>query len=69
MATLDSCKCELRSIINELYSIRSGISRDFCGIGHENCLTAIDGVIDQYEYLQYLLNNVDTNRIAEFVNQ
>lgn len=68
MATLISCRSELRSIINELNAIEDGIRTQFVGIGQENCADCIDSVIRKYQYVLNRLNNVDSNCIADFIN-
>lgn len=69
MATVNSCRSELQSILNELNAIERGIRRDFSGIGQEHCADCIDGVISKYRRVLNQLNNVDTNRLAEWVLQ
>lgn len=68
MATLNSCRNELRSIINELRAIEDGIRWQFSGIGQENCADCLETVIVKYRYVLNRLENVDTNRIADFIN-
>ena len=68
MATLNSCRNELRSIINELNAIEDGIRYQFSGIGQENCADCIESVINKYRYVLNRLNNVDQNRLADFIN-
>lgn len=68
MATLNSCRYELSSILNELRDIQSGIRRDFSGIGQDMCADSIGKIIEKYEGVQHRLNRVDQNRLAEFVN-
>ena len=65
--TLYECRSELRSIINELRSIEAGVESDFRGIGQEHCADCIDKVTDKYERVMRKLNNVNYNRIAEWV--
>lgn len=68
MATLKSCRNELRSIINELNAIEDGIRYQFSGIGQENCADCIESVISKYQSVLNRLYNVDQNRIADFFN-
>lgn len=68
MATLKSCKSELRSIISELYSIEEGIRSEFEGIGEELCADCISRVITKYEYVLRRLERVDPNLLAEWVH-
>ena len=68
MATLNSCRSELRSIINELNAIEDGIRYQFSGIGQENCADCIDSVTRKYQNLLNQLNNVDPNKLADFIN-
>lgn len=67
MATLSSCKSELQSILNELTAIESGLRRDFVGVGQEHCAQCISGVINKYRKVMNQLNNVDTNRLADWI--
>ncbi len=66
--TLSEARRELHSIINELYDIENGIRSEFDGIGEDLCGDCIDKVIVKYERVLYKLNNVDTNRLADWVN-
>lgn len=68
MATLNSCKRELRSIIRELSSIEEGIRSSFSGIGQDRCADCLDVVIGKYQYVLNRLEQVDTNRLADFIN-
>ena len=68
MATLTSCREELRSIIRELRSIESGVRSDFAGIGQEHCGDCINMIARKYEGVLDRLNRVDTNRLADWVN-
>ena len=68
MATLNSCKAELRSIIGELNSIEAGIRSEFSGIGEDLCADCISGVIRKYEYVLRRLERVDTNFVADWVH-
>lgn len=69
MASLDECRNELRSIIRELRSIESGVRGDFKGIGEDLCANCIDRIADKYERVLVRLNSVDTNRLADFIQQ
>ncbi len=67
MATLSSCRSELRSIILELRDIESDIRRDFSGIGEDLCANCVGKIADKYEGVLTRLNRVDTNRLAEWI--
>ena len=69
MATLNSCRNELQSIINELVAIEDGVRYDFKGIGQNFCADSLDTIINKYRYVLKRLNNVDTNRLADFINE
>lgn len=64
--TLGEARSELRSIINELRDIESGVRSDFNGIGEDLCGDCIIKIISKYEGVLRRLNNVDTNKIAEW---
>ena len=68
MATLHNCKETLRSIIRELEEIEAGLRQNFDGIGQELCADCVGKVSEKYSYVLTKLNNVDTNRIADFIN-
>ena len=68
MATLNSCKSELRSIIRELEKIEEGVRYGFTGIGQEHCADSLNSVIRKYRNVLYRLEQVDTNRLADFIN-
>lgn len=68
MATLNECKRELRSIINELRDIEHGVKRDFIGVGQDLCGNSIAKIIDKYESVLQRLNRVDQNIFAELIN-
>jgi len=68
MANLDDCRRELQSIINELRDIEWGVRQDFTGIGEDLCGNCIDKIADKYDGVLRRLNNVDYNKIAEFIN-
>lgn len=68
MATLNSCKEELRSIVRELIEIEEGVRHDFSGIGQNNCADCLQVIVSKYQYVLTKLNNVDTNLIADFIN-
>lgn len=67
MASLSECKDELRSIIQELQSIENGVRSDFTGVGQDLCADCIEYVIRRYNVVQRQLNNVNTNRLADWV--
>ena len=67
MATLNECKNELRSIINELRDIEWGVRRDFTNIGQDLCGDCIEKIIDKYNGVLTKLNNVNTNKFADWV--
>ncbi|NMB34501.1 MAG: hypothetical protein GX992_09815 [Clostridium sp.] len=64
MATLNECKGELRSIINELCDIEWGIRQDFAGIGQDLCADCVRRIADKYEGVLARLERVNQNRIA-----
>lgn len=67
--TLNDCKTELRSIINELRSIESGVRNDFNGIGEQLCGDCIDKIADKYQYVLGKLDKVNPNRLAEWMTK
>lgn len=69
MATLNSCKQELRSIIRELNSIEQGVRSSFSGIGQDRCADCLKVVINKYQGVLNKLERVDTNRLADFINK
>lgn len=69
MATLNECRGELRSIIQELRSIEGGVRKNFHGIGEDQCANCIDRIADRYEGVLKRLNSVNTNRLASFIQQ
>ena len=68
MATLKECQNELNSIIRELEKIEQGVRGDFAGIGEKNCADCIDMIVSKYKNVKKILDNVDTNKLADFVN-
>lgn len=69
MASLNSCRSELRAIINELRDIEWGVRRDFSGIGQDLCADCISRLADKYEGVLSRLNRVDTNRLADWIQK
>lgn len=69
MATLNSCKQELRSIIRELTNIEEGVRSSFSGIGQDRCADCLNKVIGKYQGVLNRLEQVDTNRLADFINK
>jgi len=67
MKNIYECRTELRSIINELYAIESGIRRDFTGIGEDLCANCVGLVADRQENALRKLNNVDPSRLADWI--
>lgn len=65
--SLNECRRELRSIINELRDIEWGVRHDFTGIGQDLCGDCIDKIADKYEGVLKRLNRVDTNRLASWM--
>ena len=65
MASLDSCRQELDSILAELKHIEEGVRTQFSGIGQEHCADCIAAVIRKYQKIQRDLYNVNTNILAE----
>lgn len=68
MATLNTCREELSSIIRELESIEAGVRFGFSGIGQEHCADSLYSVIEKYRRVLSRLDRVDTNRLADFIN-
>ncbi len=69
MATLNECRNELRSIINELRNIEWGVRHDFTGIGQDLCGNCIDKIADKYGGVLATLNSVNENWLASLVNK
>ena len=69
MASLESCRRELRSIIRELREIESGLWSDFDGIGETYYSDSIGKIADKYDGVLRKLNNMDTNMLAKFVEE
>lgn len=67
MASLESCRSQLRSIIGELREIESGLWSDFDGIGEGYYSSSIGKIADKYDGVLRKLNNMDTNMLAKFV--
>lgn len=63
--TLNDCKNELRSVINELRDIEYGVRHDFSGIGEQLCGDCISNIADKYDGVLRRLENVNYNRIAD----
>lgn len=57
---LCSIKQELQSVISELESISEGVSREFDGIGEQQCSAAINKVVNYYYWVKRRLDNMDT---------
>lgn len=58
-------KNELQSIIDELYSISSGVNRDFEGIGNVQCSNSILRVVSQCETAKQKLNSMNLTVVTE----
>lgn len=67
MASLESCRSQLRYIINELRDIESGLKSDFYGIGETYYSASVGRIADKYQGVLTKLNNMDTNMLAKFV--
>ncbi len=67
MQSLNSCRSELRSIINELEDIEWGIRHEFVGIGQDLCGDSVEMIKNKYLGVLTRLNNVDSNRLADWV--
>lgn len=67
MASLESCRSQLRYIINELRDVESGLRSDFCGIGETYYSASVGKIAEKYEGVLRKLNNMDTNMLAKFV--
>lgn len=64
--TLGEARSELRSIINELGAIESGIRSDFDGIGEDYCADCVATIARKYEGVLSRLNRVDRSRLADW---
>lgn len=64
--TLNECKREMRSIINELRDIEYGVRHDFSGIGEQLCGDCVDKIADKYDSVLRRLERVDYNRLANW---
>ncbi len=64
--TLGEARRELRSIINELWSIENGIRSEFDGIGENYCADCIARISRKYERVLSRLNRVSTSRLANW---
>ena len=58
-------KNELQGIIDELYSIAGGVSRDFEGIGNSQCANSILKAAAQYETVKQKLNTMNLSVVTE----
>ncbi len=58
-------KDELQGIIDELYSIAGGVSKDFDGIGNEICASSVIQAAKQYEIVKQKLNQMDLSAVTE----
>lgn len=58
-------KNELQGIIDELYSIAGGVSRDFEGIGNSQCANSILKAAAQYETVKQKLNAMNLSVVTE----
>lgn len=67
MASLNDCRRELRSIVNELRSIEAGVRHDFVGIGEDICADTIGKIADKYNRVLNRLYSVDYNRLASWI--
>jgi len=67
MASLNECRNELRSIINELRDIELNVRNDFIGIGQDLCGNCIDRIADKYEGVLNRLYRVNQNRLASWI--
>ncbi|MCM1059916.1 MAG: hypothetical protein NC452_06445 [Eubacterium sp.] len=64
--TLNECKTEMRSIINELREIEYGVCHEFTGIGEQICGDCIDKIADKYDSVLRRLEHVNYNRLASW---
>lgn len=67
MASLESCRSQLRYIIGELRDIESGLRSNFYGIGQEYYSASVGKIADKYDDVLRRLNNMDTNMLVQFV--
>lgn len=68
MASLNYCRSELRSIIGELRDIEACVRSGSVGIGQDLCADCIERIASKYDNVLWRLNNVDSNRLADWVN-
>lgn len=66
MASLESCRSQLRYIIGELRDIESGLWSNFDGIGEEYYSASVGRIADKYADVLRRLNNMDTGMLAQF---
>ena len=65
MATLESCRSQLRSIISELRDIESGLRSGFAGIGESYYSNSVGRIAEKYEGVLRTLNSMDTNFLTK----
>ena len=58
-------KSELNKIIEELYIIAGGVSRDFEGIGNDRCADCLLKVASHYENVKQKLNSMDMSTLSD----
>lgn len=59
MTSLSSVKNDLDEILRDLREVATGIRDDFKGIGSERCASCIELVIEKYQKVRNMLNDVD----------
>ena len=67
MASLDYCRSELQSIINELRDIEWELRHCARNVGEDRAADCISGIAYKYSEVKRKLDNVDYNRVAEFI--
>lgn len=67
MKSLDECRAELNSIVNELWEIEADVRNCGEGIGQDLCANCIDLIVNKYRNVLSKLERVDTNRLADWI--
>lgn len=65
MYELESIKSELKSIINELENIESGLRRDFVNIGTEKAADCVLKAVNNYKTVKKKLDNINTEAVTD----
>ena len=67
MKSLNECRSELNSIITELWNIEGDVRSCGENIGQDLCANCIDLIVNKYRNVKTKLDQVDTNRLADWV--